>query len=481
MRGMKKSGGMVISVALILVSSQCMVGMKSNLSDNSPGPGQNPRALINPERGWHIARVIPVDADELTACKNNNVTIILLEANLGAFLKGPLNNSKLNEIDLAFNMARSTGLSVIFRAAYDYEGKPSPEPTDINIILAHIGQLKPLFDKHEDILLNVQAGFLGSWGEWHSTYYGDGLWAPPRLDPQKIIADALLDAVPESVTVAFRRPEFIRNIAGRNEPVTEAEAFGSSKIARMAFHNDALMSDRTDMGTYADANFPRETELAWINNQSLYTPMIAETNKVSLYNNIDNAIGLLNRINILSLNRGYHPEVLTKWKNGKYKGINAFDYVGMMMGYRFIIDRADISETTLHGGSLCLDLRITNIGFGSLLKPKKFELALKKNDRIFRAGINDDARFWKKNEQVNRKYYFSLPSDLEGGDWEVYLGLSSTFDSLENNPAYSVCFANAEMWDDSLGLNKIGVVNLKNPGDGCAGRTFQQITSQKGD
>jgi hypothetical protein len=47
----------------------------------------------------------------------------------------------------------------------------------------------------------------------------------------------------------------------------------------------------------------------------------------------------------------------------------------------------------------------------------------------------------------------------------VYLGLSSTFEKLRNNPYYSVRFANENMWDSSLGLNKIGVIDLKTGGN----------------
>ena len=471
----KKKAAVMVS---ILIFSQSLLFGKGNSSVGmgTISPGNNPRALANPERGWYITMVTPVDINELSGFREKNITILLLEVNLGAFINGPLNDNKLGEIDFAFHAARGAGMSVIFRAAYDFDGQQNPEPADINTILGHIAQLKPILQKHEDILLNVQAGFLGPWGEWHSSKYGDGRWNPPLEEHQRTIANALLAAVPESVSIAFRRPVFIRNIAGRDEPLAETEAYGSSPIARIAFHNDALMSDETDMDTYSDSKFPRDSELGWINRQTLYTPMVAETNKVSRYNNVNNAVELLDRINILSLNYEYHPGVLKKWQKGKYNGVNAFTYIEMMMGYRFIINRAEISETTLPGADLRLNLEIINTGFGNLPKPKKYELALKKGDTIYRAKIDEDPRFWKKNEPVNREYYFSLPSDIDAGDWEVYLGLSSTFPSLENNPAYSICFANTEIWDKKLGLNKIGEITLKKAGD--TGNTFRQITEK---
>jgi hypothetical protein len=354
-------------------------------------------------------------------------------------------------------------------------------------MLGHIAALAPVFSANEDILMNVQAGFFGPWGEWHSSLYSPGQRRDTSVEPryQRQLVDALLKAVPESVSVALRRPEYIRNAAdsnaknndrGNHSPVTVEEAFGSSKIARLAFHNDALMSDETDMDTYVDPNYSRENELNWIHGQSRFTPLVAETNLESSFNDPEKAVAFLDRINIQSLNREYHPDVLRKWQKTNRGGMTTFDYIGMMIGYHFVVNRAETSESAEHGGSIRLDLEIENTGFGHLLKEKKFELVLKKGDVEYRAEIAEDARFWNKNDPVRREYFFTPPSGIEPGDWNVYLGLSSAFPKLAANPAYSVRFASKDetMWNADLGLNKIGVINLKKAGTG--GNTLLQVT-----
>ena len=437
--------------------------------------------LLNPERGWYISRgTHEVTPEELADFKNQKVTMILLETNLGLYVTRPLDSRKLDEIDRAFSLARSAGLSVMYRAAYDFDGRSNPDPKEMEIILNHIKQLKPVFEKYEDILFNVQAGFLGPWGEWHHSRYGD----PIRPEYQRQVVNALFDVVPESVTIAVRRPEYIRNIAddtkdsghrGDHKPVTRAEAFGNSKIARLAFHNDALMSDSTDMDTYIAPDYPRQRELDWINKQTRFTPMVAETNLVSSNNDTEKAIKFLDSINIQSLNMEYHPRVLRKWKNSNHDGMNAFDYIGMMIGYRFVLNKATIRESTMNGGCLRLDLEMTNSGFGHLLKEKKFEMVLKNDSQTYRAVIAEDLRFWDKNEKISRIYYFQLPSDLVPGTWNVYLGLSSTYESLADNPAYSVRFANKDIWEAETGLNRIGTIKLANPGESGNGPDFIQI------
>jgi len=447
-------------------------------------------ALLNPERGWYMEWNTSENRGDLADFRDKGVSIVLMNAELGK--QATISTSKINEIKAAFNAARNAGLSVVFRAAYDFDGDASPEPTNINTIVGHINQLKLIFEEHEDILFNVQAGFLGSWGEWHSTYYGNKKWDPPYIQYQRTVGNELLAAVPSSVTVAFRRPEYIRNIAdttatgnnrGDHAAVTKAEAFGTSKIARMAFHNDALMSNSTDMDTYKAPNYPRETELNWISQQTRYTPMVGETNTMSGYNDIPAAIQLLNRINITSLNLDYHPGVLGKWNRSQYGGMNAFNYISMRMGYRFVLKKANI---TLNSNStMSLDLEIVNEGFGHLLKEKDLEIVLiRKNQSqtthrttIYEALPNkkEDARFWEKDVKIERFRNFRLPSNMAAGsEWDVYLGLTSTFSSLKNKPAYSVRFYGNSEWDPDRGFNKIGTITITTA-TGGGSLTFAQI------
>ena len=458
---------------LVIVSG--MIFLSQCAMTSAMGKSETRDLIPNPERGWYISKnTADVSDDEMDVFKENNITLVLFETDLGAYLKNPLDKNILDEIDDAFSYARKAGLSVMFRAAYDFDGKANPEPTEMSIMLNHIKQLGQIFHKYEDILFNIQAGFLGSWGEWHHSRYGDPRKPtdPPRVEAQRQIVEALLAASPESVTIAVRRPQYIRNIAG-NQILSQEQAFSGSKLARMAFHNDALMSDNTDMDTYIDPAYPKKEELAWINNHTRFTPFIGETNLLSRNNDAKVAMEFLDYMNCHSLNMEYHPKVLKKWKNYKLDSMTAYDYIGMMMGYRFILEQAEIKE--IADGNLRLDLEIQNAGFGHLLKEKKFEIVLKRDNVLYRSEINEDARMWNKNESIKRTYYFSLPSGIAAGEWEVFLGLSSTYNTLKNNPAYSVRFENDGIWNANLGLNKIGTIRFENIRDRNNADTFKQI------
>jgi hypothetical protein len=141
--------------------------------------------FINPEKGFykpfHSENII---ASDLTSLKNKNISLILVETNLAVGAYGDyhqnissiknaeLSDAKILEINNAFTLARNAGLKVVFRCAYDYSGLSAPEPTLLSTVEGHIAKLKDVLKTNEDVLYCVQAGFLGSWGEWHSTLYG---------------------------------------------------------------------------------------------------------------------------------------------------------------------------------------------------------------------------------------------------------------------------------------------------------------------
>lgn len=449
--------------------------------------------IANPGRGWYRVEVTRNSFPSVNTLRgyrtNENVTVVMVETDIGAFRNSALNNAKLAEIRTALTRIRGAGLSAIFRAVYSLDNADysnfnpnNPFEPDMIQILMHIEQLKSIFHEYEDILLSVQAGFIGPWGEWHTTRFGRGKDYPPDIEHQRTVGNALLNSVPASINVGFRRPEYIRNIAdpvakgnvkGDHHPVTREQAFGTSKIARSSFFNDSLMSEELDMDTYKDRG--RAAELAWINSHTRYVPMVGETNKVSSYNDSDAAITLLNQINMQSLNSEYLEDVYEKWRKSTYDGMNAHAYISMKLGYRFVLKNVQISEYAPQGGTMRLDLRLVNDGFGHLLQRKKFEIVLKRGSEVHRAAIDEDARMWDKNVPITRSYRFRLPAAIATGDWDVYLGLSSPFEGLANVPAYAVQFSNENVWDSALGLNKIGSLKVTD-GTSGGGGTFVQIT-----
>jgi hypothetical protein len=408
---------------------------------------------------------------------NDNTTITLLSMELDAFKEGPISAEALSQLEESLSAARFAGQTVIFRGTYDVIGADEPEPHDINIILGHIEQICPILSKNSDIIYSVQAGMLGAYGEWHSSYYEDPATGYISADVQKKIVDAFLAGLPSSITVAVRRPTFIRSING-NTMVSAATAFGSSLTARVGLHNDALLSTATDMNTYSDKAYTRQDELDWSNRISRYIPFFGEANFLSEYCEPNTAVQLLDYLNIQGMSPTYHPDVISYFKSTQYRDDTTFDYIAKKLGYRFVLKEAAVNTNTWQGNFLHIKLQFINDGFANLLRATDFYAVISDGDNTYTAKINDDPRLWNDDSgAITKNFWFSLPSNIPEGNYDVSLKLSSTYSSLKDNPYYNIRFASEGVWNAGTGLNKIGSISIgepENPGDLVTG--FKQVS-----
>ena len=167
----------------------------------------------NPERGFYW----PVKTGRiktLDGLRQQGISLLFVETDLGEFKGRDLSSEKLTEIREVLAAARRAGLKVIFRAAYGYTGRDyRADPKDMDRILGHVRQMGAVLTENADVLCGVQAGMLGPWGEWHGSNWGD----PPSLEARRKVLFAWLDALPTPITVDIRRPMFIRDIYG-DEP-----------------------------------------------------------------------------------------------------------------------------------------------------------------------------------------------------------------------------------------------------------------------
>src|SRR5436190_15701833 len=167
--------------------------------------------INNPERGFykhHETQSTPysvLDQNTLNSYKGSNFTLILRMFYLKDFLNGPISGTYLTNIQSDFDKIRNAGLKCIVRFAYTDRTTGTTDATKTQI-LSHISQLKPLLTSNSDIIAVVQAGFIGTWGEWYyTTHFGQN---PTATDFQnrKEVLDAILGALPTSRMVQLRTP-----------------------------------------------------------------------------------------------------------------------------------------------------------------------------------------------------------------------------------------------------------------------------------
>lgn len=416
---------------------------------------ESSRTFPNPERGFYSPRMSH-GIGRLDGLRERGITLLLVEVDLKAFEDRDLTTEKLDEVRQAFAASRQNGLKSIVRFAYGFTGRDyRSDPKDMSRILGHIRQLAPLFAENRDVLFGVQAGFLGPWGEWHGSNWGD----PPSLSSRRTVVFALLDAVPSPVTVQVRRPMFIRDIFA-DEPggseLTETTAYNGSRLSRVGWHDDAMLSLPTDMGTFAERGWDRERELRWCAQHGRYTPFGGETVPTSARTPIAQVVRELDLLHATYLNSAYHRGTLDAWRKAAYQGTTGFLHIERRLGYRLVADRLRVSKEPRPGETLRVELDLRNVGFASPHLPRPVSLVLSQGDQAHRVELGDaDPRRWAPEAgTVALRGAIPIPAEARPGRWRLALHLADPSPSLGGDARYAIRLASEGIaFDGATGWN----------------------------
>jgi hypothetical protein len=409
--------------------------------------------LVNPERGFYSPQTT-THLEGLEQLRGRGISLILVEMDLRAFKERDLTQEKLDELRGSFSAARQAGLKVIFRAAYGYTDRDyRTDPKDMSRMLGHVRQIGVVLTENADTLFAVQAGFLGPWGEWHDSNWGD----PPSLDARRTILFALLDSVPAPIPVQVRRPMFIRDIfASELESSNSSDAaLGASRLSRVGWHDDAFMALPDDMGTYAEPEWGRERELGWCDLHNRYAPFGGETVGTAASTPIEQVVREMEQLHISYLNISYHPKTLQRWRESKFAGGDAFDYIEHRFGYRLVAQKFLCASEVRAGERLSFELTMTNSGFASPQLPRLVTFALISGDRIERLTLkNVDPRQWGPwSGTIVLRGEIPIPKDFSGNDpAKLALQLADPSPRLTNDGRFAIRLAN----DDVPFLEKEG-------------------------
>ena len=261
----------------------------------------------NPERGFYVQRAAE-DPGDLTDLRAGGITLVLLTLDLKLYRSRPLDDAKLSVLDEALHLIREAGLKVIFRAAYGFtDADYRVDPADLALISGHIAAISKVLTAHAPWIFAVQAGMLGPWGEWHGSTHGD----PPSLKARLAVANAWINRLPAKIFLQVRRPMFLRDM--------------SLDLKRCGSHNDALLANPDDMGTYAEPGWDRVRELQWCFESLKSVPFGGETVPDSETTQPPQVLDELQSLHTTYLNSGYHGGTLAKWKQSEMTSGNLHD------------------------------------------------------------------------------------------------------------------------------------------------------------
>lgn len=373
----------------------------------------------------------------------------------------------LDTVKKTFDDARAKGLKLVIRFLYvGYSGIGSTtdlanaEPdAPLDIAQRHLDQLAPLIQQNKDVIAAVQAGFVGYWGEWHSSKY---------LNPvanRKAIVDKLLAVTPLDRMVQIRYPRFVQVLYGG--PLADSQAFNQSNLSRVGFHNDAFLRDDVDGGTfrsstggvkistYCDGYLTGENQCwrDYIAQSGRYTPVGGEagtqSSTPSTFADCSNALTQLSNQYFSFLHNSYSMVTLDHWVNQ-----GCMPEIRKRLGYRFELLDARLPASAKAGEKLGVLINLRNTGFAAMYNPRKVYLVLSSSNNRYEFALDQiDPRKWEAGKDSLLSISLDLPQNLVPGQYTLGLWLPDADDRLKNRPEFAVRFANRNIWNSENGLN----------------------------
>lgn len=385
---------------------------------------ENEEVLKNPARGFYT-QISYKEPERLKEIKKEGQTLALVTMSLKNHLEEAIPAEKLERLSVLFEEARKQQVMLLFRAAYKQD-EDCLEP-ELSMIKIHIEQLAAVMNAYRDVVLAVQTGMVGLWGEWHGSVYLEDEDAL-KNEAMKVV-EWWLQNLDESINLNLRRPLFIQT-------AIEAGLDGN----RLGMHNDALLATDSDMGTYLD----RSKELLWCAEWLNGKVNGGEMPYVSAYTKPEHAKTEFTQLSLTYLNAYYNAEVLEAWEKQTLSGENALEYMEKHLGYRYSLEQLETNETLLAGAkNLQLDIRLKNSGFSTI--QSRFHLYLVLDDGIRK-------QFYPLKKENDEKAVEIYRCSIALTEQKPFL-LGFCYTDAENaaeeglkNTAHTVQFANDEIF-----------------------------------
>lgn len=465
--------------------------------------------ISNPERGVVHQQELHSDGRSNTNLtikkvrnwrRNENITYVRELVYLEKYFDGTqIDDDYLKTITTDLDAIRAGGAKCVLRFAYSTDTEKL-DPS-LSIIESHISQIKTaVFDKYSDIISVLEAGFIGTWGEW---YYTNNDAKASR----KEVLDALLTALPGRF-VSVRTPSYKYRLFDKDATsYATADTYNSSdNYYRVGAHNDAFISstDNTDMGTFGSGSRSAsggtgeitsagaDADRTFWEYDTKYTPMGGETSQTSDVESLyTKALTEMSSFHYSYINEDWYSGFVSRWKATATTDTSSPTYADgdtywntmeKRLGYRFVVTGAQITER-LQGSSspLHVQFNIRNDGYATPFNSRPLKVVLLKEggnntysivktldatDNHFtgssssyttHSNSNTDPRRWWSGETTTVSMYLDV-GDLANGDYTVAIELPDANESFSSDMHYSIRFANDSTWleVDNRGMNLIG-------------------------
>ena len=439
----------------------------------------------------------------------------------------PIDDATLDAWRATLANVRANGALVTPRFAYDSEGVSGCEPADFDMMLSHVRQIAGVLNEYADVVVSIECGMIGPWGEMHSSKYDNALY-------DTRILRTWLDELDPRIKVQIRSPKYLYRLVQKEVLGTTGNLDGETVLARLdelpdweriGLFNDGYLGTTYDYGTYAGLNginnFSRPQAARWLARVPAvpYGGELATVSAAAASDVFDwfatNGWGFAGGWNLVQEWYDTHLTYLRGIYGGvgealaartfsqsayafdgapdlhEWEGRTMSDFMRAHMGHRFVLRSSRLTDSAAPGGTLQLAFSVENTGFGDLFLPTKTEVLLQAaDDRFWACPVAlDFGAAVPSRTNAALSLSLRLPSGVTNGTWRVYLRthIPVAGDSPSAAGTRTVRFANADaQWNAALGANLLGSfrvsgaaaepgLDFRETGAAAAGATAPQL------
>ncbi len=300
-----------------------------------------------------------------------------------------LTEDALNVLQQTFDNIRENGTHAIVRICYDpwYNGRSNVTP-DHKWVMRHVEQLAPVLSKNTDVIVALEMGMHGAYGEMHSD-------TNITYDRVAEATNLMLRSTPPELKILTRTGNYSAKVLGFDnwckdfyvggEKFEEIAKAKGDTMYRVGMFNDGYLGTQYDYGTWgADCNTSicREEGVAWLEKYGINTPYGGEALTTAENYQVINTPEFLAyegfRTHTSYLNIQWNNNLIDSWKKtpftqkdfdydpARVDSLSGFKYINDHLGYRFVLRESWLSDTVGADGDFKAKLRIQNVGFGNL-------------------------------------------------------------------------------------------------------------------
>ena len=436
---MKKILSTLLLLFSVMIISQNVSYATSNVVISNPEKGFYHYTSTGSSGGYNL-----LNQTTITGYRTNeNITVIQRQFFLKDFITGiPITSTYLTNMQTDFNRIRNAGAKVIVRFTYTSNSATVYQPTKSQI-LAHIAQLAPVVNSNRDVIVSIQAGFIGRYGEWYytgSTEFGDGnftVLTTTQWNNRKEVIDRMISSFDATIPLQLRYV------------FAKQKMYGNTFVGRIGFYNDSFLGTWGDSGTFnVSSKFatPTTADITYWQTNTISNPVSGETNMVNgTRTNCSNAMIEMDRFNWSLINKDYFPTVISGWQTN-----GCFTTIQRSIGYDFRLNSSNITNGVL-------TINLGNYGWANLFKDRKAFLVCKNTTTNVNYSFVVDNNI--KNIRTTN-YTISINLTLlilPVGTYKLFLNLP---DPIISNKLYSIQTSNLNTWT-AEGFNDLQQTYIK--------------------